>query len=254
MSPPNLISAIATALVLTAQATLAQTVPTFIAKGDVPDRAFKPNEALQSYLPAEKLDPDNPDILLRIARQYRHLMSDAATAPQKLKFGHLSLAYANRAAALAPNDSEAQLSPAITYGKMMPYLGKKEQVEATPKIKTAADRALKLDSRNDSAWHVLGRWHQSLANVTGLKRGFGEILYGKLPVGSNTESIKCFEKAIAINPRRLRHYIEEGRTYAQMGDNATAKRFLNKGMAMPDVEKDDPEMKARGREALAKIP
>jgi len=254
MHSSTLIRAIATALVLAAPAAVAQTVPAYVAKGDVSDRAFKPDDALKSYLPAEKLEPDNVDLLLRIARQYRHLMADATTVAEKLKFGRLALAYGNRAAVLGPGDSEAQLSPAITYGKMLPYMGKKEQVEASPKIKAAADRALKLDRRNDSAWHVLGRWHQSLANVNGLKRGFGEVLYGKLPVGTNAESIKCFEKAIAINPRRLRHYIEEGRTYAQMGDNATAKRFLNKGMAMPNVEKDDPELKARGREALAKIP
>ena len=30
--------------------------------------------------------------------------------------------------------------------------------------------------------------------------------------------------------------------------------FINKGMAMPNKEKDDPEIKARGRETLAKLP
>ena len=88
---------------------------------------------------------------------------------------------ANKAAALGPNDSDAQLSTAITYGKMLAVQGKKEQVDATPRIKAAADLAIKLDPRNDSAWHVLGRWHQSLANVSGVKRALGEILYGKLP-------------------------------------------------------------------------
>jgi hypothetical protein len=39
-----------------------------------------------------------------------------------------------------------------------------------------------------------------------------------------------------------------------MGDVAAARRFLNKGMAMPEKEKDDPEIKVRGREALAKLP
>jgi hypothetical protein len=38
-----------------------------------------------------------------------------------------------------------------------------------------------------------------------------------------------------------------------MGDNATARRFIKKGMAMPNKEKDDPEIKERGREALAKM-
>ena len=246
--------AIAAALFLTCQAGRAQTAAELVAKGDVSDLTFHAGDALKSYLPAEKLEPKNVRILVRIARQYRHLMADAKTVNEKLRLGGIALGYGQKAAALAPNDSEAQLCTAITYGKMLPYQGKQEQVDASPRIKAAADKAIKLDPRNDSAWHVLGRWHQSLANVGGIKRALGGALYGKLPVGTNEESITCFEKAIAINPRRLRHYIEEGRTYAQMGDHATARRFLEKGMAMPNVEKDDPEIKLRGREALARLP
>jgi tetratricopeptide (TPR) repeat protein len=245
--------AAATALFLTCQAAQAQSASELIAKGDIADARYKADEALKSYLPAEKLEPGNVKILLRIARQYRHLMADTKPVNQKIKYGNLALAYGQKAAALAPDDSEAQLSPAITYGKMMPHMEKKDQVAASPKIKAAADRAIKLDPRNDSAWHVLGRWHQSLANVTGVKRAVGEMLYGKLPVGSNAQSIACYEKAIAINPRRLRHYIGEGITYAQMGDKANARKFLQKGLSMAETEKDDVEMKARGREELAKL-
>ena len=248
------ISTTVLALVLSLTPSFGQSVAEHLAKGDVADANFRPTEALKSYLPAEKLEPNNVQIQLRIARQYRHLMSDAKTVPEKLRLGGMAMNYGKKAATLAPNDSEAQLSLAITYGKMLPYQGKKEQVEATPRIKAAADRALKLDPRNDSAWHVLGRWHQGLANVSGLKRTFGEMVYGKLPAGTNAQSIACFEKAIAINPNRLRHYIEQGRTWAQMGDNGKARRFIEKGMAMPNTEKDDPEVKARGREALAKLP
>lgn len=244
----------AAALFLTCQAGRAQSAAELVAKGDVSDLSFHAGDALKSYLPAEKLEPKNVRILVRIARQYRHLMADAKTVNEKLRLGGIALSYGQKAAALAPNDSEAQLCTAITYGKMLPYQGKQEQVDASPRIKAAADKAIKLDPRNDSAWHVLGRWHQSLANVGGIKRALGGALYGKLPAGTNAESITCFEKAIAINPRRLRHYIEEGRTYAQMGDHATARRFLEKGMAMRNVEKDDPEIKLRGREALAKLP
>jgi hypothetical protein len=66
--------------------------------------------------------------------------------------------------------------------------------------------------------------------------------------------VACFDKAIAINPTRLRHYIELGRTYAQMGKNAEARLFIQKGMSMPNMEHDDPELKQRGRDALAKLP
>jgi tetratricopeptide (TPR) repeat protein len=245
---------VAFALALTSSAVHSQSVDSLIKKGDVYDHSFKPAEALQSYLPAEKLEPDNLALLLRISRQYRHLMADANTNGEKLKLGQTALGYDRKAAALGPNSSEAQLSCAITYGKMVAFQGKKEQVAASPLIKAAADRSLKLDPRNDSAWHVLGRWHQSLANLSGMKRGLGEMVYGKLPAGSYVESVACFKKAIAINPKRLRHFIELGRTYAQMGQPEAARPLLEKGMAMPNREKDDWEQKARGREALAKLP
>ncbi len=181
-------------------------------------------------------------------------MQDAAKPEEKLRLGAIALGYGQRAAALAPGDSEAQLSPAITYGKMLPFQGPKEQVAASPRIKAAADKAIKLDPRNDTAWHVLGRWHQSLANVSTVKRMVGRMIYGALPTTTNEESVKCFEKAIAINPNRLRHHIELGRTYAQMGKNTEARKSIEKGLAMQSTEHDDPEIKTRGRDALAKLP
>lgn len=231
----------------------AETAVELVAKGDTADKSFKPAEALKSYLPAEKLEPNDVALLLRIARQYRHLMCDVWNESDKIKYGNLSLVYAKRAAVLAPNNSEAQLSPAISYGKMVPFEGKSAQIAASPLIKAAADRAIKLDPNNDTAWHVLGRWHQSLANVSGVKRSIGEVMYGKLPVGTNAESVACFTKAISLNPGRLRHYIELGITYEQMGNNADARKNLEKGLKMPNKEKDDYELKVHGKEALSKL-
>lgn len=248
------IMCLATLLLTGARPCMAETVSELIVKGDKYDLTFEANRSLNYYLQAVELEPNNVPLLLRIARQYRYLMADARSNDEKLKFGNTALGYGMRAAKLAPLDSEAQLSSAITYGKMLPYEGSKAQVEISPFIKAAADKAIRLDPRNDTAWHVLGRWHQVLANVGVLKRTLGGILYGKLPVTTNEAALKCFMQAIAINPKRLRHYIELGRTYAQMGKNAEARRFLEKGLAMPNQEHDDPEMKMKGRETLEKLP
>lgn len=244
---------ITTTLLLTCAAGRAQSANELIAKGDALDLKFN-TAALQYYLSAEKTEPSNVRLLVHIARQYRYLMYDATTSAEKLKLGGIALSYGQRAAALGPNDSEAQLSPAITYGKLLPFQGSKEQVAATPLIKTAVDKAIRIDPRNDVAWHVLGRWHQVLADISMLKRMLGGLIYGKLPPSTNEEAVVCFDKAIALNPRRLRHYIELGRTYAQMGKNVEARKFIEKGIAMPNMEKDDPELKQRGRDTLAKLP
>jgi tetratricopeptide (TPR) repeat protein len=245
---------VATALLLTCAASRAQSAADeLIKKGDICDVKLQATEALKYYLPAEKLEPKNARLFVCISRQYRHLMTDAATRDEKLILGGIALTYAQRARALAPNDAEAQLAVAITYGKMLPFQGTKDQVAASPRIKEAADKALKLDPRNDTAWHILGRWQRVLAGMNPIKRALAPLFYGKLPTGTNEAAVACFQKAIEINPNRLMHYIELGIAYAQMGRPDDARRFIAKGLAMPDVEKDDPGTKQRGREVLAKL-
>ena len=241
------------ALVLVEIGFAAESADDLIDKGKVLDRKFKANEALMLYLSAEKIEPKNPDLLVRIARQYRYLMTDAADTQEKLRLGHIALDYSERAAACGPKDCDAQLAPAITLGKMLPFMPAKEQVAASPKIKESVDKALAIDPRNDNAWHILGRWNRVLAEISSAKRFLAGIIYGQLPKGSIDEAEQDMKKAIAINPHRLMHYIELGRIYAQMGRKDEAREFINKGLGMPDTEKDDPETKARGRETLAKL-
>jgi tetratricopeptide (TPR) repeat protein len=231
----------------------AETAEALIAKGDGFDKQLKAAEALENYLPAEKLEPKNAQLMVRIARQYRHMMSDASDKNEKLRLGRLSLDYAQRAATLAPNDSEAQLSPAISYGKMAPFLPSKEQANASSRIKQSVDRALQLDPKNDTAWYILGRWNRVLADINPLKRLLAGALYGSLPVTTYDAAEKCVLKAIAINPNRPIHYIELGRIYAAMGRKDDARKSLLKGTSMPNREKDDPEMKEIARDLLKKL-
>src|SRR5688572_6157386 len=237
-------------LALICGAARAETADALIAKGDAFDEQLQPSEALKFFLPAEKLEPNNAELLVRIARQYRHLMSDTSSKKEKLRLGYLSLGFAERAAKAAPKNSEAQLSPAISYGKMLPFLGNKEQVNASPKIKEAVDRALQLNPKNDTAWHILGRWHRVLAGMGPVKRMLAGAIYGSLPVTTNEAAEKCLLKAIAFNPNRVMHHIELGRIYAAMGRKEDAKKVLEKGLSMPSREKDDPEMKTIGQDLL----
>jgi tetratricopeptide (TPR) repeat protein len=242
-----------TALLLVGAGSAAESGDSLVEKGKVFERKFQANDALPLYLSAEKVDPKNPQLLVRIARQYRYLMTDASGNQEKLRLGYLALDYSTRAAACGPKDCDAQLAPAITLGKMLPYLPRKEQVSASPRIKESVDKALAINPHDDTAWHILGRWNRVLAEVSSAKRLVAGLIYGQLPKGSIEEAERDMKKAIAINPRRLMHYIELGRIYAEMGRKQEAREFINKGLAMPDTEKDDPETKQRGRETLAKL-
>jgi tetratricopeptide (TPR) repeat protein len=245
--------AVVIGLLLVEIGSAAESADRLMDKGKVFERKFQANEALPLYLAAEKIEPKNPDLLVRIARQYRYLMTDASDTQEKLRLGHLALDYSTRAAECGPKDCDAQLAPAITLGKMLPYLPTKEQVSASPRIKESVDKALAIDPRNDNAWHILGRWNRVLAEISGAKRFLAGMIYGDLPKGSYEEAERAMKKAIALNPNRLMHYIELGRIYAQMGRKDEARELINKGLGMPDAEKDDPETKQRARETLAKL-
>jgi tetratricopeptide (TPR) repeat protein len=243
------------ALLLLAAAALYGDEPAdvLIAKGDAFYIKLQAAEALKFYLPAEKLEPNNVHLLVRISREYRHLMSDAGKPDQKFSLGSTALAYAKRAATLDPNDPDAQLAVAISYGKLQPLEGSRQRFEASRIIKNAAEKVIQLDPTNDLGWHVLGRWHMAIADVSAFERGLALMAYGKLPESTYDQAARCFEKAIELNPNRLMHYIELGRAYAHMGRTDDARSCIAKGLAMRETEKDDPETKRQGQELLAQL-
>jgi len=224
-----------------------------VAKGDVHDAREETELALQYYLPAEKLEPNRADLLVKISRQYALRMRDLPKDADKIKTVRTALSYAERAVVLDSNECDTHLSVAVCLGKLTPFLGNRESIEASKKIKLSADRAVKLDPKSDYAWHLLGRWHQSLANIGGTTRALAKLIYGEIPAASNAEAVACLKKAIALNPKRLIHIVELGRTYAMMGQTEEAKKIIRQGLAMPNREKDDPETKQRGQKTLDDI-
>ena len=249
----NLIPTIAALLLTGTVALRAAPADELIAMGDVFYAKLQATQALKYYLPAEKLDPNNVRLLEHISREYRHLMMDATSAQEKLSLGSTAVNYAKRAATLNPDDPEAQLAVAISYGKMEPFESNREKFEAVHIIKNAVDRAIQLDPNNDLSWHVLGRWHEGLAQVNPVMRAMAQVAFGKLPDSTHQEAATCFETAIALNPNRPMHYIELGLVYAKMGRTDDARHCIKTGLSMPNTEKDDAEVKREGREALTNL-
>lgn len=241
---------LALSIVLSCGTGFGETADELIKQGDVYDLKFNPTEALKFYLPAEQMEPKNAGILERIARQYRHQMADAPAVNEKIRLSGLALGYAERAAALAPKDSEAHLSIAICHAKSIEFYSSKEKMNALRQVRISADQALALDSANHLAWYILGRWHQRVADLNSLKRIVAEMAYGDLPKASFEDAVKCFSKAISLNPGRSVYHLDLGITYASMGNKEDARKCLEKGLALPSTGKDDPETKKRGQETL----
>jgi tetratricopeptide (TPR) repeat protein len=229
----------------------AQDAATLIQQGDAYDQTYEAEEALKYYLPAEKLQPANADLLVKLARQYVYRMTELSSSAEKIASAKTAQAYAERAIKADPKNSDAYLSVSVCLGKLIQLQGNREKVTASKPIKEYAEKAAKLNPRNDYAWHILARWHQGIAGANSFIIGIARLIYGEIPPASNEEAVKYFQKAISLRPDRLIHHMELGRTYAQMGKKDEARQLINKALAMPNREKDDAETKERGKKTLA---
>ncbi len=231
----------------------AQSVGDLVNEGDALDAKNQNAKALAIYLQAERLEPGNAEILCLVSKEYAQKMSDAPGAAEKQALGQKALAYARRAVECGPDDAEAHLSLAIVCGKAAFLKSARERMEYSRLIRQEAQKAIDLDPGNDLAWHVLGRWNYEVANLSGPVKFLAETLYGRMPDASIMEALQCFQKAAALNPRRLVNVAELGRTLAVLGRKDEARATLGKALGMPSREKDDDETKARARKALADL-
>ncbi|HVY80166.1 MAG TPA: tetratricopeptide repeat protein [Steroidobacteraceae bacterium] len=229
------------------------TIAQLIAEGDAYDAKLDNVHALEAYLEAEKLGATGADTLYRIARQYALRMNDTTSESAQRDLAETALAYAKRAVAADPRNAKAQLSAAVCYGRLVPYVSSKQKVEYSRLIKEHADIALQLDPTDSYAWHILGVWNYELAKMGPFMRGVVKVVYGAIPPASNEEAVRLLRKAVEIAPERVSHHVELGRAYLALGMKNEARAELQRGLALPDREKDDPVSKQRAREALASL-
>jgi tetratricopeptide (TPR) repeat protein len=248
----RLLTAIITLLALIAGAR-AEDAATLVKEGDAWDARLQNQKALDSYLAAEKAGPPTAQILYSIAREYGELMADTSSTDEKRALGEKALDYAKRAVALDPKNAMAQLSLAVCYGRIAPLLDNKTKIAYSRLVKDHAEKSLELDPNNDLTYNVLGAWNYELAGLNPFLRAVAGMIYGTLPDASYDEAVKDYQKALELNPNRLANHIGLGRTYAAMGKSAEARAELERGLSMPNREKDDPFEKEQGREALRKI-
>lgn len=228
-------------------------VAELLRQGDAFDAKLDNAHALESYLQAEKLGATDPDTLTHIARQYALLMNDTESEQEQRRLGERALEYSRRAVAANPEHEKSVLSVAICYGRLIRFQDTRTKVEYSRFVKEYADRALKLDPTDSYAWHVLGAWNYELAQMGAFSRAFVKVVYGGMPAASNEEAERLFRKAVALAPDRVSHHAELGRTLAALGRKSEARLELNKALALPSREKDDPESKQRAAAALAHL-
>jgi len=225
-------------------------VTSLIMQGDAEEREHHTRAALSTFRSAEKIEPNNLGVLLRISKQYSDLIADTKPDAVAQSLAQKALDYALRAIEIDPHSAKGHLSVAVSYGKLTDFVPNKTKVEYSRLVRDETLRSIELDPTDDFAWHVLGRWHQGVANVSGMLKALAKVVYGGLPPASNEEAVRCMKKAIELAPQRLIHHSELARIYKAMHKPELAAKEWEAILELAVRDKGDEKDLAEARQEL----
>ncbi len=251
------IGTLAALLALAAFAT-GQTAQEHIQKGDEYYAQFDDQEALEEYKQAVALEPANYEALWKLARatvDTADLLDPKVKGVQEnqKKLYAEAESWAKKAIAVNPDNTWGHFTLSAAMGKRLLLLGKKEQIDASRRIKGIIEKAIELDAANDFAYHALGRWHRRIAEISGAKRFFGSIIYGSIPKGSFEESAKFLEKAVELRPEYVNHHFELGLTYLALEKKDLARAEFQKCLDLEKSSSKDDMIKGWAEAELQKL-
>lgn len=219
-------------------------------QGDVQFSHHQPRSALATFQEAEKLDPNRLDVLLRLSQQHGNLIAEAKSPADAQRSAERSLSYAKRSVEIAGENAKAHLALAVAYGRLADFVSNKTKLEYSKIIKTETLKSIVLDPTDDYAYHVLGRWNYSVANLNPVLKFMAQYIYGGVPVASNDEAVRYFKHAIEIAPQRIIHHHELARTYLAEGQRDLARKEWQTVLELPAFDAQDEQARREAKEAL----
>lgn len=232
-----------------------KTVSDYVALGDSLKDKWDHAGSAAAYMKALELDPNHYESLWKAGDQLTEVADKLPAKEKAAKEANFLKAseLCKKAISLNRKEWEAHFRLSVALGRLALFRGGKEKINLSKAIKAEADTAVVLNPNADLAYHVLGRWHQNLANLSGFLKFFAKVLYGGVPPGSNEEAVAMFKKAIELDPNHIEHYLELARTYQFMGKKDLMRDPLNKILSLPDKDEDDPVFRKEAQEMLAKL-
>jgi len=214
---------------------------------------YENQPALDAYLQVLKADSNNYEAAWKTSRSYSDI-GETIEGKKRAELFKQSEWYARRAIRIDSTQAKGHLQLSIALGRVALDASPKQRIRMSKEIKKEVDQAIKLDPGDDYGYHVLGRWHRTIANLSWIEKTFANAFLGGVPKeASNEAAAECFKKAIEINPGHINHHLELGLTYEMMGEKAQARAEFQKCMDLPKTDSDDDDYKAQAEEKLKKL-
>ncbi|MEO8149020.1 MAG: hypothetical protein ABI723_15345 [Bacteroidia bacterium] len=214
-------------------------------------------EAFAVFQPLLKSDSTNVDYLTNMSFLYAKLGWRQKTEDEKQAYYGKSEYLALKAIKQNNNSADAHYVYAFSLGRINEFASSKQKIANAKLIKTECDKALSINPNMAGVYHILGRWHRTIAGFGAFEKFMINSFFGGVPQGGTyDDAIKNFAKAIQLEPAYILHQYELAQTYYERdakGDVIYAKVWTEKALKCPINSIDDQETKKRCLELLAKV-
>jgi tetratricopeptide (TPR) repeat protein len=238
------------AFLFSANILIAQDANALIKEGQRLEGIFDEAGALVKYKEALKLAPQNMTALSRSSELCSSIGNKQNNTKNRDIYFQTALVYAQTGLRLYPESDITNISMAIAVGRIVLTKSGKEKIVYVKDLKAYAEKAIKINPSNFKGWHILGKWHYEVANLTALERAAAKLFFGALPAASFANAIICYEKAKTLNPNFLLNYLELARVYKKTGETAKAKAALTTLQGLKNTAADDATIKVQAKTML----
>jgi tetratricopeptide (TPR) repeat protein len=223
----------------------------FLTQGDNAYNSYNNEKALENYKKILVINPDNYEANWKASRACVDIGEMIDDDDIRAGYYSQSEKYARTAVKLDPDGSNGHLYLSVALGRVALDASPKQRIKMSKEVKEEADHAIRLDPNNDIAYHVLGRWHRKIANLSWIEKGFADMFLGGVPKeASNEEAVKNFKKAIELNPSSINHHLELAITFEKMDKEKLAIENFRKCLSIKSDKPKDKKYQAIAQEHL----
>jgi tetratricopeptide (TPR) repeat protein len=206
--------------------------------------------AFETFKQALRVNPNSYMALWKASELCSRIGKRQPSKEQQQEYYRAGRTYALKAVQVSPNGADGYYVLAVATGRMAMSQSGREKVNSVKEIRTYVERALALNPQHARAWHVLGKWNYEVYNLGMFEKAALRIVYGGLPSASIKESIRCYERARALEPDFALNFLELAKAYHKNDQNDKAFECLRRLPQIPNRTGDDVHIKAEGARYL----
>jgi tetratricopeptide (TPR) repeat protein len=244
---------ITTAMLLVTRIAASQSPAEHIALGDKEYLARNLIAAMQHYEAAVAADSSNVEALWKASNAAVDLgeFNDAERQSYYARGEELG----RLAVKAGPNSANAHFALAKGLGRVALSKGKRDKVKYAGVVHDEVHLALRLDSLNAGALHVLGMWNAEIMRLSGFERWAARNLLGGGVLGeANWDNAQRYlERAVSLEPDRITHRLDLATVYADRDETAKAREQYEAIAKLPVTDYNDPRYKQLAEERLRSL-